>query len=125
MKRILIVDDDIELSGLIKAVLVQAGYAVLVSNESRQGISVAKEKKPDLILMDVMLPDLSGADVVDLLKSDPSSRDIPIIFLTGLLSGNDDYETEETIKVRGLNYMAIAKPFDMKYLLTKVREVIG
>ena len=124
MKKILIVDDDRDLSDLTKSVLVRGGYEVLISHDSSMGIDMAKKQKPDLILMDVMLPGMNGAEVVKLLKSEPILREIPVLFLTALLSDADKYNTEG-IRVDGKHYTAIAKPYEIKDLLEKVKKILG
>ena len=124
MKKILIVDDDHDLSDLTKSVLVRGGYEVLISHDSSMGIDMAKKQKPDLILMDIMLPGMNGAEVVKLLKSEPIIRDIPVIFLTALLSDADKYDTAG-IQVDGKHYTAIAKPYEIKDLLEKVKKILG
>ena len=125
MKKILVVDDDQDLSGLIKEVLNKGGYKVLISLDPKTGLDIARQERPDLILMDVMLPGMNGAEMVKILKSESMLRDIPIIFLTGLLSNNEKYNGEAGIKVGEKYYVAIAKPFEIKDLLAKVKGIIG
>ncbi len=120
MRRILVVDDDFDLSGLVQAVLTQHGYNVLISHNASEGMEMARGQKPDLILMDVMLPEMSGADVVKLLKSDRRVKDIPVVFLTGLLSKKEQYE-DDHICVDGQSYPAVAKPFEINDLLEKIK----
>ncbi len=120
MQRILVVDDDSDLSGLIQAALAQHGYNVLIYNNAVDGIKAAMGQKPDLILMDVMLPDMSGAEAVRLLKSEQTVKDIPVIFLTGLLDREELYSANN-ICVDGQHYVAVAKPFETKDLLSKIK----
>ena len=124
MKKILIVDDDRDLSDLTRSVLARGGYEVFISHDSSMGIDMAKKQKPDLILMDIMLPGINGAEVVKVLKSEPVLRDIPVLFFTALLSDADKYNTEG-IQVDGKHYTAIAKPYEIKDLLEKVKKILG
>ena len=124
MKKILIVDDDRDLSDLTRSVLARGGYEVFISHDSSMGIDMAKKQKPDLILMDIMLPGMNGAEVVKLFKADPILKDIPVIFLTGLLS-DADRDNTDGIQVDGKHYTAIAKPYEIKDLLEKVKKILG
>ena len=125
MKKILVIDDDKDLSALMKPIFEKAGYAVVFSNNPSDGIDAAKAEKPDLILMDVMLPGINGAEAVKILSSERIIRDIPVIFLTALLSDSEKYEAQAGIKVGTKHYEAIAKPFEIKDLLAKVKAAIG
>ena len=127
MKRILIIDDDWDLADTIKAVLEYADYDVLLSHKAQQGINLAKEQKPDLILMDVMMPGTDGAAAVRLLKEESALKDIPVIFLTALVSDDDthsEYENIGSLNVGGIEYPALAKPFENERLLEKIKAVL-
>jgi len=124
MNRILLIDDDNDLSETIKSVLEYAGYEALVSHTAQEGINVAKEQKPDLILMDVMLPDMNGAEAVHVLKSDPVVSNIPVIFLTGLVSENDEHVKDVGLNVDGVHYRTMAKPFENEKLLKEIKSVL-
>lgn len=126
MKKIVLVDDDFDLSDTIKSVLEYGGgYQVLVSNEPKQGIEVIKKIKPDLILMDVILPGMNGAEAVKILKSNSATMNIPVIFLTGLLSGEKDDLQENAINVSGERYATLAKPFENERLLKMVKDALN
>lgn len=83
-KTILIVDDFVEYTNMLSSSLKTAGYEVLVANDGGASIRMAKEKKPDLIILDIMMPDVGGTEVRVELMKDPETKPIPIIFLTGL-----------------------------------------
>lgn len=125
MKKILIVDDDHDLSSLIKSVLINAGYDVSLANAPQACIDIIKKEKPDLVLMDVILPGMNGAEIVKALKEEPLIRDIPVIFLTGLLSNQERYNKAGGIFVDGNHYRAIAKPFTTKDLLKEIKGILG
>jgi len=123
MKKILVIDDDKDLSTTIKAILEYNGYNVFLSHEPRQGIDTAKQQKPDLILMDIMLPEMNGAEAVKILKSDENLKNIPVIFLTALVSNEEKDLEPEKITVDGNYYQTLAKPFENKKLLEIVDSV--
>ncbi len=122
MQRILIVDDDQDLAYITQAALAQKGYEALVSHEIGQAMEEMKKKKPDLIIMDIMLPGISGAEAVRSLKKDPRFKDIPVIFLTGLISGAQDDKERTGIHVDGVVYQSLGKPYEIDELLKLVRK---
>ena len=81
-------------------------------------------QKPDLILMDVMLPGLNGAEAIKEIRKDPVNKNIPVIFLTGLVSGRDGDLKEAGIHVDGLKYQTLGKPFEIKELLALVKDML-
>jgi DNA-binding response OmpR family regulator len=93
-KKILIIEDDTILSSMYEIKLKQEGFIVIRADDGAQGINIAKSEKPDLILLDVILPQLDGFSVIRELKEDKSIKDIPVIMLTNL-GTNDDVEKGE------------------------------
>jgi DNA-binding response OmpR family regulator len=113
--RILVVDDEPDLLMLLEEHLSQEGFQVLTASAGMQAISKARAEQPDLILLDVMMPGVSGFDVCNILQDFPETAEIPIIFLTAI--------TETKRKVMGLNLGAddyITKPFDLRELTARV-----
>jgi EAL domain-containing protein (putative c-di-GMP-specific phosphodiesterase class I)/DNA-binding response OmpR family regulator len=118
-EKILIVDDDEDVLLIVQTILDNAGYATLLARNGREGVEKAIEAGPELILLDVMMPELSGWEVCTTLKSAPETRKIPIAMLTvkseirdlitGMQVGADDY---------------ITKPFTRKKLLSTVRRLL-
>jgi two-component system phosphate regulon response regulator PhoB len=118
-KRILIVDDEIDLSELLAYNLHRAGYATHVAHNGRTGLEAVASFKPDLIVLDVMMPEMTGTQVAERLKRDGTTRAIPIIMLTakaaendelsGFAAGVDDYVT---------------KPFTMRVLEARIEAVL-
>ncbi len=118
-EKILIVDDDEDVLLIVQTILDNAGYSAILARNGREGVEKAIESKPDLILLDVMMPELSGWEVCTTLKSAPETRPIPIAMLTvkseirdlitGMQVGADDY---------------ITKPFTRKKLLSTVRRLL-
>ena len=115
-KKILVVEDDKDLISLIKFNLKSEGFNVLLSPNGEDGLFTAKEEKPDLILLDWMLPILSGIEVLQKLKNNKDTKSIPVIFITA--------KGEENDKIRGLNSGAddyIVKPFSTKELIARIK----
>lgn len=114
--RILIVDDTTANVRLLSHVLEKEGYGVLSANNGEEAIRQTREEKPDLILLDVMMPGMSGFDVASVLKEDEKLADIPIIFLSAL--------SESDIKVKGFNAGGvdyITKPFKKEETLARIQ----
>ncbi len=120
--QILLIDDDKNLCHLTRIALTKHGFDLAVAHEAATGIKQAQQDKPSLILMDVMLPDISGAEAVRFLKSDPQLKDIPVVFLTGLISSGEKGIQEGGLKVDGLNYLTLGKPFEIEDLIEAVRK---
>ena len=89
-KKILIIDDEIGFTEVAKLNLEETGnYEVRIENRGSQGFAAAKEFKPDLILLDIIMPDMDGGQVANQMKDDSSVKDIPIIFLTAAVTGTE------------------------------------
>jgi DNA-binding response OmpR family regulator len=112
--RILIVDDEPSVADLIEAVLVGEGYTVAIARDGAQGLLLARDWNPDLILMDVMLPGVDGGTAIRRLKSDPATAEIPIVAMSaGRTIRRQSDELSEADA-------ALAKPFDIDALLAQV-----
>ena len=119
MAKILVVDDEINLIKLVRIRLEAHGHEVIVANDGKEGLEKAKSEKPDLIILDVMMPKMDGYLVCRLLKTDVLYMNIPIILFTG--KAQDDFE-EIGDKVGADAF--IKKPFDSKVFLGKVEELL-
>ncbi len=125
MKKVLMIDDDQELIEVIDFILKkEKDIQFFSAQEAYTGLDMAKGIKPDLILMDVMMPGLNGGEAMKLMKKQPELKDVSVIFFTGLLS-RDDSSNGLTILVDGNRYAAIPKPFEVKQLLTKIKNKLG
>lgn len=116
---ILIVEDEPALVTLLRYNLESEGFDVLVATDGEEALLLVAEQKPDLILLDWMLPSVSGLEVCRQLRRKPEYRDIPIIMTTA--------KTEETDRVRGLDSGAddyLTKPYSPKELTARVRAVL-
>ncbi|MFZ2639619.1 MAG: response regulator [Verrucomicrobiia bacterium] len=90
-KRILLVDDDISFTRMMKLNLERSGvYDIHIENVGSRAVTTAREFKPNLILLDVIMPEVDGGDVAAMLKDDPILRDIPVVFITALVSGEEN-----------------------------------
>src|SRR5215813_12902014 len=115
-KTILIVDDNRDVQRLVSEYLSENNFRVVTANNGRQALFVARQEKPDLILLDIMMPELGGYEFVRIYRKE---RDTPIILLTARL--------EETDKVIGLELGAddyVTKPFGMAELVARIRAVL-
>ncbi|MGR9087150.1 MAG: response regulator [Gammaproteobacteria bacterium] len=114
---ILIVDDKPENLSLLGEVLLNAGYRVTAANSGRSALRLAnQENRPDLILLDVMMPDMDGFQVLDRLSADAMTRDIPVLFLTAL---DDPWNEEFGLNKGAADY--ITKPIQPKLVLARIR----
>lgn len=120
--RILLIDDDKDLCHLTRITLIKHGYEVSVFHDAVSGIKHAQSSKPNLILMDVMLPGVSGAEAVKALKADLQLKNIPVVFLTALVTGEEKSLEEAGLNVAGLNYRTLGKPYEIEKLLEVVRQ---
>jgi len=110
-KSILIIDDEVGLRNLLKFRLVSFGYDVLVAEDGYAGIEIAKNKKPDLIILDIMMPYFNGVEVCKKLKSDYKTKQIPVVFLS-VLAQKEDIELG---KEAGGDFF-LTKPYDPEKL---------
>lgn len=120
-KRVLIVDDDTNLSRLAGMILEGAGtYEVMIVNESTRALKAALRFKPHMMLLDVDMPEKSGGDIAREAAADARLRDIPILFLTGVLS-REEAGTQQ-LESGGMKFLS--KPIDPSLLLTSVADLI-
>jgi DNA-binding response OmpR family regulator len=118
-RRVLVVEDERDLSEMLRFHLERAGYSVSVASDGRSAIQKVQEAPPDLILLDLMLPELSGTEVASRVRSNPETAQTPIIMLTA--------KAEEVDQIVGLSVGAddyITKPFSMKVVLARVEAVL-
>lgn len=118
-KKVLVVDDERDLVELIGMNLQRNGYEVVSAHDGGTGLELARKQKPDIMILDVMMPGMSGRDVTMALKQDPDTASIPILMLTA--------KTEETDIIVGLSMGAddyVTKPFSMKVLMARVGAVL-
>jgi len=120
MKRVLVVEDTEDNRQIIRDLLTSAGYEMIEAVTGEQGVAMAAEHRPDLILMDMQLPVLDGYEATRRIKANPALRHIPVIAVTSYALSGD----EEKAREAGCDAY-VAKPFSPRLLLAKVREFIG
>ena len=117
--RILVVDDEPQNLDLFEAMLTSAGYEVFLASEGEEALRLARERKPDLILLDLTMPGLSGFEVCARVKTDPQTGGIPVLFVTALSQVSDK---ERALAVGGDDFLT--KPFQRAELLTRVEALL-
>ena len=119
MKRVLIVDDEADFIELVKFRLSDLSCDFLVANDGVQALSQARQYKPDLILLDILLPDMDGLSVCEILKRQPATKKIPIIFMSALSSD----VTRRTAAMQAEDFFT--KPLDLERLVNRVRDLLS
>ena len=119
-KRILLVEDTEDNRQIIRDLLTSVGYELIEAVDGEEGVALAAEHKPDLILMDIQLPTLDGYEATRRIKADPATAHIPVIAVTSYALSGDEAKT----RAAGCDGY-VAKPFSPKQLLAKVREFTG
>ena len=118
-KKILLVEDEEDLAYAISMRLETTGYQVLLSNDGQDALNKARSEKPDLIILDIMLPKIDGFKVCRMLKFDEKYKRIPIIILTARAQQQDERIGYEV----GANAF-LTKPFEPKVLMDKIEELL-
>ncbi len=118
VKRILVVDDDPAMTRLTQLRLESTGaYEVFTENRGSHAVAAARECRPDLILLDIMMPDMPGNNVVAALREDPALRHIKVIFLTSMLKKGEEKRSGRDI--------VVAKPIDADELVAVIEHELG
>jgi DNA-binding response OmpR family regulator len=118
-KKLLIVEDEKDLVEMVKFRLEASGYEATTAYDGQEGLDKAHKEKPDLIILDIMLPKLDGYKVCRLLKFDEKYKNIPIIMFTARAQESDK-KTGEDVGADAY----ITKPFDSQVLLSKIEELL-
>jgi DNA-binding response OmpR family regulator len=117
--KVLVIDDESEITDIVDAFLTEAGYQVMVENAPQNAVEIAKNFNPNVILLDIMMPNIDGYDICEALKKDPNLVSTPVIFLTGKDRSDD---MGRSFKAGG--DMFIKKPFSCERLLEIVNIVL-
>ena len=117
--RVLVVDDEASIRLICRVNLDASGFEVLEAEDGETALSIARNERPDLILLDVMLPGIDGWEVAEELSERSETRDIPIVFITARSAAPDEHRSHA---VGGVGY--ISKPFDPRHLLETVTRVV-
>jgi DNA-binding response OmpR family regulator len=116
--RIVVVEDDCWFRAVLHDFLAEEGFAVIDAADGRTGLRLIAEHLPDLVLLDVAMPDLSGIDVLRRLRRDAPTRDLPIVVLSAYPAVLSEQDVSAATCV-------LSKPLDMNVMLDAVREVLG
>jgi two-component system, OmpR family, alkaline phosphatase synthesis response regulator PhoP len=119
-KKILIIDDEKDFVKMVALRIQSSGYEVITAFEGLDGLEKARKEKPDLILLDFMLPKMEGGQICRMLKFDDAYKSIPIIILTARSQKQDEEFASEV----GANAY-LKKPFEPEILLGKIKELLG
>ncbi len=117
-KTILIIDDDETILSIVEATLEKNGYSVLTASDGIDGLKIVNTMPPDAIILDRNMPDMSGDEVLDQLKSDESTKNIPVMMLT---AKNDIKDISESLEKGARDY--IVKPFDHDNLIIRLKNL--
>ena len=120
-KNVLLVEDDVFLAGIYKKKFEVEGFKIIVADNGEKGLSEARKKLPDMILLDILLPKMDGFAVLKELKKDVNTKDIPVILLTNL--GQKD-DVEKGIEMGAKDYL-IKIHFKPSEVVDKVRKILG
>ena len=119
MKKVLLVEDNQDVQFLLSFQIKSMGFAIISANNGMEGVEKAIEEKPDLIIMDILMPGMDGREATRMIRSNPMTKYIPIIVLTALFRHLDQ---ESCIEAGCNDY--IVKPFSFKVLQEKIRALI-
>jgi CheY-like chemotaxis protein len=121
-KKILFIDDEDDFCFFVKLNLEKMGnYKVFTASRGKEGIRLAKQHKPDLIFLDIMMPEMDGGQVAEALLEDESTSEIPVIFLTAVIKHEEVLENEGQIGGRDF----IAKPVTPQRIIEKIETYIA
>ena len=117
--EVLIVDDDIITQNMLKTALGKAGYHFVLASNGKEALEMAMGRIPGVIILDIMLPDLDGGEVAEILRKDARTREIPVIFLSSLIS-----KEEERTGTKKDIVLFLSKPYNREILLNEVSRYL-
>jgi CheY-like chemotaxis protein len=120
MKTILVVDDEADIRRFLELVLKEAGYDPFSASSGAEALVQAGTRRPNLILLDVMMPEMDGWEVLAALRSDPRTDKVPVVMISARTDGTGD----EQWRTRGATAF-VAKPFHLRPLLRQVEEIFS
>ena len=119
-KLILVVDDEMDTRLVLEKRLIAEGYSVITASNGNEAIGLAKSKRPDLIILDVLMPGMDGGEVARKLKEVPETKDIPIIFLTGMFPARKESEDFRMVA----EHLLFDKPYETLELINVIENVL-
>lgn len=121
MKKILFIEDEAILQKALRDILDQEEYQIIEALDGEVGLNLAKNEKLDLILLDFVLPKMHGLEILEQIKKDPNTKDIPIIILTNLESTKD---VEKALELGATTYLVKAN-YSLEEIAIKIKEIIN
>jgi CheY-like chemotaxis protein len=120
MKKILLVDDEKEFLYIVENSLKEAGFDVVTATNGRDALRSAKEQIPDLVILDIVLPDIDGETIYKKLKEDPETSRVPVIFISGVYTREDADRQSHFL----YDKLFLTKPFEENELIDKIKTAI-
>jgi CheY-like chemotaxis protein len=120
MKKVLIVDDEEDALKMLGKRLTVEGYSVITATNGKDAIALARSQHPDIIILDIIMPEMEGGEVAAELKEHLSTRNIPVILLTAIFSKAEEEEYNSMIG----GHITLAKPLDTKKLLDQMKILL-
>ena len=122
-RKVLLVDDEVAFTRMTKLNLDRSGdYETHIVNDSTQAVAAVKKIKPDIIFLDVMMPGLDGGEVASLLREDPELSNIPIVFLTAIVS-KEEIAQDGGSQIGGNEFLA--KPIKIHEMIETIKRMLG
>ncbi|MGD2279073.1 MAG: response regulator [Candidatus Omnitrophota bacterium] len=119
MKKVLIIEDDLDMARSLGEILQREGLEVVYASEGYQSVELAHEKKPDLVILDLVIPLGDGLWVLQKLREFPGTKDIPVVIITG----SSDEKFMQRVKKEGVDAF-LSKPFDVDRLLSTIDKLL-
>lgn len=120
METIVIVDDENDILELVKDILETANYRVLTANNGKEALEILEQRVPDLVILDMMMPGMSGREIAEWIRKNPKTKDVKIIFLTVANFSETGKDMLKKLKVGDY----ITKPFENEDLLRRIKQVL-
>jgi len=119
-KKILLVDDEEDVLSVLAKGLTTEGYSIIKANKGEDALVLAKLERPALVILDLEMPDIYGGDITRMLKEDPETKDIPVMFLTGMFPKEEAEKGGRVIA----GHILFVKPYDILELVTAIEELL-
>lgn len=120
MPKILVIEDERNIQKLVRVNLTASGYKVIVAANGEEGLKLAQLECPDLVILDLMMPDMSGWDVLAVLQADQKLQKVPVVIVTAAVRELDE---DKARRMGAVGYLA--KPFSTDELMSSVKHVLG
>ncbi|MDD2805379.1 MAG: response regulator [Elusimicrobiales bacterium] len=122
MRNILIIDDNVEFRTMVTDYFTDLGFGVYIANNGYEGLTKARKMRPDIILLDIMMPEMGGIEVLRRLQAEDETRDIPVIIITGSFF---DKNMSDLFKQEANCREFMSKTVELSYLQKKVEAIVS